>query len=116
MKIQHMRQRLLGVGLLFLLSLAARAQFTPPPDPSVPVFYYALTAVCDPVDAGTDIEIKLIPRGLHVVVNERGDRSASPVQHIFQDLMDQINTSIRNRQRKLQRSGKELLERITPKK
>lgn len=48
-----MRQRLLGVGLLFLLSLAARAQFTPPPDPSVPVFYYALTAVCDPVDAGT---------------------------------------------------------------
>lgn len=53
MKIQHMRQRLLGVGLLFLLSLAARAQFTPPPDPSVPVFYYALTAACDPVDAGT---------------------------------------------------------------
>ena len=70
----------------------------------------------DPVDAGTDLEIKLIPRGLHVVVNERGDRSASPVQHIFQDLMDQINTSIRNRQHKLQRSGKELLERITPKK
>lgn len=53
MKLQNKTQKMLVAGVLLLLSLAARAQFTPPPDPSVPVFYYTLTAACDPVDAGT---------------------------------------------------------------
>ena len=41
--------------LLLLISGGMQAQFNPdfPPDPSIPVFYYALTVTCDPVQAGT---------------------------------------------------------------
>ena len=40
---------------LLLLTTAAKAQFNPndPPEPQVPVFYYQLTATCNPVEAGT---------------------------------------------------------------
>ena len=44
-------------GLLLLLagSMQAQGDFNPvnPDEPSMPVFYYALTAVCDPDGAGT---------------------------------------------------------------
>lgn len=56
----------------------------------------------DPAEAGTDIEVRLIPKGLRVVVNEHADRTASPIKHLFQDLSDQINARIKNRQRQLQ--------------
>lgn len=40
---------------LLLLSTGAKAQFNPdnPPEPQVPVFYYQLTATCNPTQAGT---------------------------------------------------------------
>ena len=66
----------------------------------------------DPAEAGTDIEVRLIPKGLRVVVNEHADRSASPIKHLFQDLQDQINARIKNRQRRLQDTSKELINII----
>lgn len=63
----------------------------------------------DPAEAGTDIEIELIPKGLKVVVNEHADKSASAMKHLFQDLQEQINARLKNQQRRLQDTGKELI-------
>ena len=67
----------------------------------------------DPAEAGTDIEVRLIPKGLKVVVNEEADRSASPIKHLFQDLQDQINARIKNQQRRLQDTAEELINKIS---
>ena len=55
----------------------------------------------DPAEAGTDIEVRLVPKGLKVVVNEHADKTASPIKHLFQDLSDQINARIKNQKRRL---------------
>ena len=67
----------------------------------------------DPAEAGTDIDIHLVPKGLRVVVNEEAEkRPQVPVLHIFQDLYDQITSDIKSQQRKLLAINKNLLDRI----
>ena len=67
----------------------------------------------DPAEAGTDIDIRLVPKGLHVVVNEEGEkRPQAPMLHIFQDLYDQITSDIKSQQRKILSINRELLDRI----
>ncbi|MCR5180483.1 MAG: diacylglycerol kinase family lipid kinase [Bacteroidaceae bacterium] len=68
----------------------------------------------EPAEAGTDIDIKLVPKGLRVVVNEEADKSQTPMQHIFQDLYEQITSDIKSQQRKLLAINKDLLDRIRP--
>ena len=66
----------------------------------------------EPAEAGTDIDIRLVPGGLRVVVNELQSRPKEPVEHIFQDLYDQITGDIKSQQRKLLAINKELLNRL----
>ena len=67
----------------------------------------------DPAEAGTDIEVRLIPHGLRVVVNPDPDRAAAgPMMHIFQDLYDQITSDIKSQQRKLLAINRNLLDLI----
>lgn len=67
----------------------------------------------DPAEAGTDIDIHLVPKGLRVVVNgEAEKRPQTPMLHIFQDLYDQITSDIKSQQRKLLAINKDLLDRI----
>ena len=66
----------------------------------------------EPAEAGTDIDIHLVEKGLRVVVNERLDKPQQPVMHIFQDLYDQITGDIKSQQRKLLAINKELLNRL----
>lgn len=67
----------------------------------------------DPAEAGTDIDIRLVPKGLRVVVNEEAEKKPiNPMLHIFQDLYDQITSDIKSQQRKLLSINKNLLDRI----
>ncbi|MBR4533193.1 MAG: YegS/Rv2252/BmrU family lipid kinase [Bacteroidaceae bacterium] len=67
----------------------------------------------EPAEAGTDIEIRLVPKGLQVVVNESAEKKPqAPMLHIFQDLYDQITSDIKSQQRKLLAINKDLLDRI----
>jgi len=67
----------------------------------------------DPAEAGTDIDIRLVPQGLRVVVNEEAEKKpVAPMLHIFQDLYDQITSDIKSQQRKLLAINKNLLDRI----
>ena len=67
----------------------------------------------DPAEAGTDIDIRLVPKGLRVVVNEAAEKKpVGPMLHIFQDLYDQITSDIKSQQRKLLSINKNLLDRI----
>lgn len=66
----------------------------------------------EPAEAGTDIDIHLVEKGLRMVVNERLDKPQQPVMHIFQDLYDQITGDIKSQQRKLLAINKELLNRL----
>ena len=67
----------------------------------------------DPAEAGTDIDIRLVPQGLRVVVNEEAEKKpVAPMLHIFQDLYDQITSDIKSQQRKLLAINKNLLDHI----
>ena len=67
----------------------------------------------DPAEAGTDIDIRLVPEGLLVVVNEEAEkRPPVPMLHIFQDLYEQITSDIKSQQRKLLAINKDLLNRV----
>lgn len=67
----------------------------------------------DPAEAGTDIDIRMVPQGLHVVVNEEAEKKTqAPMLHIFQDLYDQITSDIKSQQRKLLAINKDLLDRV----
>lgn len=66
----------------------------------------------EPAEAGTDIDIRLVPQGLRVVVNDRLDKPREPMMHIFQDLYDQITGDIKSQQRKLLAINKEMLSRL----
>ena len=67
----------------------------------------------EPSEAGTDIDIRLVPKGLRVVVNESAEKKAqAPVLHIFQELYEQITSDIKSQQRKLLAINKDLLDRI----
>lgn len=66
----------------------------------------------EPTEAGQDLEVKLVPKGLRVVVNEEAKRDGAPMLHIFQDLYDQITSDIKSQQRKLLSINKSLLDRI----
>ncbi len=67
----------------------------------------------DPAEAGTDIDIRLVPKGLRVVVNEAAEKKpVGPMLHIFQDLYDQITSDIKSQQRKILSINKNLLDRI----
>lgn len=66
----------------------------------------------EPAEAGTDIEVRLIPKGLKVVVNETADKSTGPILKDIQDIYDQITGDIKAQQRKLSAINKTLLDRI----
>ena len=66
----------------------------------------------EPAEAGTDIEVRLVPKGLRVVVNEEADKSAAPIIHNIQDIFDQITGDIKSQQRKLLAINKSLLDKI----
>ena len=66
----------------------------------------------DPAEAGTDIDIRLVPGGLRTVVNQHADRQGTPMMHIFQDVYDQITSDIKSQQRKVLAINKSFLDRI----
>lgn len=66
----------------------------------------------EPAEAGTDIDIRLIPKGLRVVVNEKADKSIDPFIHNIQDIFDQVTGDIKAQQRKLLAINKNLLNKI----
>lgn len=67
----------------------------------------------EPAEAGTDIDICLVPQGLRVVVNEEAEKKPQvPVLHIFQDLYDQVTSDIKSQQKKILAINKNLLNRI----
>lgn len=66
----------------------------------------------EPAEAGEDINIRLVPKGLRVVVNEEADKSQTPFVHAIQELYDQITGDIKSQQRKLLAINKNLLNRI----
>ncbi|MBR1682907.1 MAG: YegS/Rv2252/BmrU family lipid kinase [Bacteroidaceae bacterium] len=66
----------------------------------------------EPAEAGTDIEVRLVPKGLRVVVNEEADKSTAPIIHNIQDIFDQITGDIKSQQRKLLAINKSLLDKI----
>lgn len=67
----------------------------------------------EPAEAGTEIEIRLVPQGLRVVVNEESEKHPQPpMLHIFQDLYDQVTSDIKSQQRKILAINKNLLDRI----
>ena len=66
----------------------------------------------EPAETGTDIDIRLVPKGLRVVVNEAADKSTAPIIKDIQDIYDQITGDIKAQQRKLRAINKNLLDRI----
>ena len=66
----------------------------------------------EPAEAGTDIDIRLIPKGLRVVVNEEADKTTAPLLKDIQDIYDQITGDIKAQQRKLLAINKSLLDKI----
>ena len=66
----------------------------------------------EPAEAGEDIDIHLVPKGLRVVVNEEADKSQGPFVHAIQELYDQVTADIKSQQRKLLAINKNLLSRI----
>lgn len=67
----------------------------------------------EPAEAGTDVDIRLIPKGLNIVVNAEAEKKPlTPMMHIFQDVYDQITSDIKSQQRKLLAINKDLLDRI----
>ncbi len=66
----------------------------------------------EPAAAGENIEVRLVPKGLRVVVNEKADKSTAPILKDIQDIYDQITGDIKAQQRKLLAINKTLLDRI----
>lgn len=67
----------------------------------------------EPAEAGTDVDIRLIPKGLNIIVNAEAEKKPlTPMMHIFQDVYDQITSDIKSQQRKLLAINKDLLDRI----
>ncbi len=66
----------------------------------------------EPAEAGTDIEVRLMPKGLRTVVNEEAKKDTAPVIHNIQDIFDQITGDIKAQQRKLMAINKNLLDKI----
>ena len=66
----------------------------------------------EPAEAGTDITVSLIPKGLRVVINAKANESIPPIIHNIQDIFDQITGDIKAQQRKLLAINKNLLNRI----
>ena len=66
----------------------------------------------EPAEAGTDITVQLVPKGLRVVVNGEANRNVTPMRHIFQDLYDQITGDIKSQQRKILAINKSFLDHI----
>lgn len=56
----------------------------------------------DPVETDKEILIRIVPKGLRVVVNnERSRNSIPPMFNMFQELFDQITGNIKKQQRKI---------------
>ena len=66
----------------------------------------------EPAEAGEDIEVRLVPKGLRVVVNEQANKTAGPILKDIQDIYDQITGDIKAQQRKVKAINKNLLDRI----
>ncbi len=66
----------------------------------------------EPGETGTDIDIRLVPHGLRVVVNEAADKTTAPIIKDIQDIYDQVTGDIKAQQRKLLAINKQLLDRI----
>lgn len=66
----------------------------------------------EPAEAGTDIEVRLIPKGLRVVVNAEANKSTMPILKDIQDIYDQITGDIKAQQRKIFAINKNLLDRL----
>lgn len=66
----------------------------------------------EPAEAGEEIDIQLVPKGLRVVVNENANKDVAPFTHAIQELYDQVTSDIKSQQRKLLEINKNLLSRI----
>ena len=66
----------------------------------------------EPAEAGENIDIHLVPKGLRVVVNEEADKDQTPFAHAIQELYEQVTADIKSQQRKLLAINKNLLGRI----
>ena len=66
----------------------------------------------EPAEAGENIDIQLVPKGLRVVVNEEADKSQTPFAHAIQELYEQVTSDIKSQQKKLLAINKNLLNRI----
>ncbi|MCR4994482.1 MAG: YegS/Rv2252/BmrU family lipid kinase [Bacteroidales bacterium] len=66
----------------------------------------------EPAEAGEDIEVRLVPKGLNVVVNEKADKTTGPILKDIQDIYDQVTGDIKAQQRKIRAINKNLLDRL----
>ena len=66
----------------------------------------------EPAECGEEIDIRLVPKGLRVVVNQDADPNAPPFLHAMQELYDQITGDIKSQQRKLLAINRNLLDSI----
>lgn len=66
----------------------------------------------EPAEAGTDITVTVVPKGLRVVINSKANESIPPIIHNIQDVFDQITGDIKAQQRKLLAINKNLLNKI----
>ena len=66
----------------------------------------------EPAEAGTDIDVRLVPKGLRVVVNAEANKGTMPILKDIQDIYDQITGDIKAQQRKIFAINKTLFDRI----
>ena len=78
----------------------------------------------DPMECGTDIDVELIPKGIHVVVNPKEQKLAIPLLSTFTDIynnmqieMDRLNENLReelrNTNQRIKRINNDLLNKLT---
>ena len=77
----------------------------------------------DPKEAGTELDVRLVPQGIRVVVNKRKKAAQSPLLQVFTDMYQNVNRELqtfgkdlreemRDRQRHIQTVNQELLQKL----
>jgi len=73
----------------------------------------------DPKDEGTDIEVRLVPKGIHMVVNTNGQLYSPPLIRMFTDFYNNMNAELNairedfnKSQRRIKTINQEMLKRL----
>ena len=73
----------------------------------------------DPKDEGTDVDVRLVPKGIHMVVNTNEQIYMPPLIRAFSDFYNNMNAEINliredisKQQRKIRTINQEMLRRL----